>query len=344
MTTRKSAYVELVLASSRELFRDGKTAFFVLIFPFFFIAMFLGIGLLTKGGTYHVGVTPGPRQSELVTRLNGVQGIIAAPLGGPVPANPTSTGGNDAIVRDQGDRITVTVDTAKFGAVRPLRKGLSVGGDSRLEFRTTDGSVPFDPIKSALPSALFIALMSASFFGTATPMIALRQRGTLRMLSTTPLSRRKFVLAQMPVRLMLVTAQLLVVCVVAAVAGLLSVDSVAPGLVSGLLGALMLFGFGYLVAARLRNAEVANGLLALLMPVTMLLSGLFLPLDLMPGFLRAVSNILPTTYLVDALSHAFIKSPSAHGMLTDWLVLGLSAAVLATLAAWLFDWDAGDER
>jgi ABC-2 type transport system permease protein len=191
---------------------------------------------------------------------------------------------------------------------------------------------------------LFIALMSAAFFGTATPLIGLRQRGTLRMLSTTPLRRRTFILSQVPVRLLLVAVQLVIVGGIAALAGFLDLRDALPVLVSGLLGALMLFGFGYLIAARMRNAEVANGLLAVIMPVTMLFSGLFLPMALMPAVLKDIAEFLPTTYLVDSLSHSFTDSPSLHGIGVDWLVLAGSAIVLSLLAARLFNWDAGDER
>ncbi len=346
MSPRNSTFSHLVRTNSRELFRDGKTAFFVLIFPLFFMAMFLGMGLLTSGGSYHVAVAPGPGQHQLVDRLNHVSGLTVKELDQALPDQPRTLGGYDAIVQTEQGRPVVTVDAGKFGVVRGMRDALDNGQavSARSVFRTPDGGVPFDPVKASLPTALFIALMSAAFFGTATPLIGLRQRGTLRMLGTTPLQRQTFILAQAPVRLGLVMAQVVVVGAIAAACGFLSLGDALPVLVSGLLGALMLFGFGYLVAARMRNAEVANGLLAVLMPVTMLFSGLFLPMSLMPGALRAVAQALPTTYLVDALSHAFTGAPSQHGLAVDWLVLAGSAVLLALLAARLFSWDQGEEK
>ncbi|MDH6705284.1 ABC-2 type transport system permease protein [Kitasatospora sp. MAA19] len=346
MHPRKSTFSHLVRTNYRELFRDGKTAFFVLGFPLFFMALFLGMGFVMSGGSYHVAVAPGPGQHQVVDRLNHVKGLTVKELDQALPGQPRALGGYDAVVQPEEGRPVVTVDAGKFGVVRGMRDALDkgTGASAHSVFRTPDGGVPFDPVKASLPTVLFIALMSAAFFGTATPLIGLRQRGTLRMLGTTPLKRRTFILAQAPVRLGLVMAQVVVVGTIAAICGFLAPGDALPVLVSGLLGALMLFGFGYLVAARMRNAEVANGLLAVLMPVTMLFSGLFLPMELMPGPLRAVSQAFPTTYLVDALSHAFTGAPSLHGLAVDWLVLAGSAVLLALLAARLFSWDQGEER
>ncbi len=338
--TGRRAYGQLVRTSARELFRDGKTAFFVLVFPLFFLAMFVGIGLVSSGGSYRIGVTPGPDQARVVTALDRHKGFdgVAAPADG-----TTSLHGDDAVVVLTDHRATVLVDPGKFGSQRGIRSALSQAHVAYAQpFRTPDGGTPFDPVKASLPMGLLVALMSIAFFGTATPLITLRQRGTLRLLGMTPLRRRTFVLAQAPVRLGLVGVQLFVLGGAALALGLVRPGAVGGLLASGLSGAAMLFSFGYLVAARMRSAEIANGLLALVMPLTMFFGGLFLPLTLLPSAIGALARALPTTYLVDALNHELGGAASRYGMGMDYLVLLGSAVGFALLAARLFRWDQGE--
>jgi ABC-2 type transport system permease protein len=341
-----SAFRQLVLTNGRELLRDGRTAFFVLLFPLFFVALFAGMGQLVGGGTYHIAVGSGQAQQVLVHQLDQVNGFIVTPLHQQPPMPPRTLGGYDALIQVAGGRSVATVDPSKFGAVKGLRAALAAAGfhGSGAVLRTPDGSAPFDPLKASLSTFLLIALMSGAFFGTATPIIALRQKGTLRMLGTTPLRRRTFILAQMPVRLAIVAIQLAVLVIVAAALGFLPLADMGLVLITGLLGAVMFFGFGYVVAARMRSAEVANGLLALLMPIVLLFSGLFLPMDLMPGVLRAISSGLPTTYLADALGHFFTGAASAHGIAVDWGVLAGAAVIFAALATRFFSWDQKEAR
>jgi ABC-2 type transport system permease protein len=106
----------------------------------------------------------------------------------------------------------------------------------------------------------------------------------------------------------------------------------------------MLFAFGYLIAARMRNAEVVNGLLGILMPLLLFFSGLFLPLSMLPSALTTVSELLPTTYLVDALNHDLNEAAAAHSLTVDWSVLVAATVVFGGLAARLFRWDQGEDR
>ncbi|MFH8774365.1 MULTISPECIES: ABC transporter permease [unclassified Streptomyces] len=346
MSAAPSALREMVKTNARELFRDGKTAFFTLLFPLLFLAMFLGLGVLTSSGSYQIAVAPSTEQHQVVENLRRVEGFDAEGWKGAKAPSPRDLAGHDAIVWVSGREAKVVVDPARFGALKGIRSALTDSGvdESRIDFRTPDGGAPFDPLKAALPTGLLMALMSTAFFGTATPLVALRTRGTLRLLGTTPLSRATFVLAQAPVRLALVVVQLLVLGVVAVAMEFIPLADTVRLMGTGLLGAVMLFAFGYLIAARMRNAEVVNGLLGLLMPVVLFFSGLFLPMSMLPSAVTAVSDVLPTTYLVDALNHDLNKAASAHSLTTDWLILVVATVVFGGLAARLFRWDQGENR
>lgn len=340
------AFREMVKTNARELFRDGKTAFFTLAFPLLFLAMFLGLGTLAAGGSYRLAVTAAPEQPAVIENLKETAGFNAEAWKSEEPPKAGDLAGYDAIVGVSGDSAAVVIDPGKFGALKDIRSALSRSGiaEPKMTFRTPDGGAPFDPLKAALPTGLLMALMSIAFFGTATPLIALRARGTLRLLGTTPLNRMTFVLAQAPVRLALVALQLVVLGVAAVWMDFLPVAGTLRLMGTGLLGAVMLFAFGYLIAARMRNAEVVNGLLGLLMPIVLFSSGLFLPMDMLPSVVGSISRALPTSYLVDALNHDLNAAASVHSLAVDWLVLLAGALIFGGLAARLFRWDQGEER
>ncbi|MBT2454178.1 ABC transporter permease [Streptomyces sp. ISL-86] len=336
----------MVKTNSRELFRDGKTAFFTLAFPLLFLGMFLGLGTLAAGGSYRLAVTTSPEQPSVIESLKKTAGFNAEAWKAAELPEAGDLAGYDAIVSISGESATVTIDAGKFGALKDIRSSLSRSGISEpnMTFRTPDGGAPFDPLKAALPTGLLMALMSIAFFGTATPLIALRARGTLRLLGTTPLNRMTFVLAQAPVRLALVAVQLVLLGVVAVWMDFLPVAGTLRLMGTGLLGAVMLFAFGYLIASRMRNAEVVNGLLGLLMPIVLFTSGLFLPMGMLPSVVGTISRALPTSYLVDALNHDLNAAASVHSLAVDWLVLLAGALIFGGLAARLFRWDQGEER
>ncbi|MEV0113245.1 ABC transporter permease [Streptomyces sp. NPDC050844] len=346
MSAMTPAFRQMVKTNSRELFRDGKTAFFTLVFPLLFLAMFLGLGTLTAGSSYRMAVISTSEQKAPIDNLEKVDGFHVEMWKKAEPPRTGDLAGYDAIVSVTATSATVVIDSGKFGALKNLRSALSDSGisEAHMNFTTPEGGAPFDPLKAALPTGLLMALMSIAFFGTATPLIALRARGTLRLLGTTPLSRMTFVLAQAPVRLALVAAQLVILGVVAVWMDFLPPAGTLRLMGTGLLGAVMLFAFGYLIASRMRNAEVVNGLLGLLMPLVLFSSGLFLPMDMLPSIAETISNALPTTYLVDALNHDLNAAASAHSLTTDWLILLAGAAIFGGLAARLFRWDQGEER
>src|SRR5919197_5473883 len=81
-------------------------------------------------------------------------------------------------------------------------------------------------MKFSLPTATFFVLGSISFFGTVVPAVELRRRGTLRLLSTTPLRPGTFLLALAPVRLAVALLFIAVTLVVSRWFGLLEAGPV----------------------------------------------------------------------------------------------------------------------
>lgn len=247
-------YRELAVAQAREMFRDLKTLFTSVLYPFVILAIFLFAG----------SVTPGEH-----------------------PGGPSFT---------------------------------------TMSFAMT----------------LFICVGSVGFFGIATPLVALRERGTLRLLSTTPLRRATLLAAQAPSRVAVALGQLAVIIGIGVALGAITPGRIPMLLVSCLLGLAVFGALGYVVGGRAPSAEATSTVAAIGLVVLMFASGLVFPLDAMPGPVQAALRVLPTTYLGDLLSHFALGLPAKYPIALGVAVILGFAALLAAVAVRTFRWDAGE--
>jgi len=204
------------------------------------------------------------------------------------------------------------------------------------------GGQDFDGFRFGLPAVLVLAFGQLAFLGTATTMVQLRARGTLRLLALTPLRRLTFIAALVPARVAIAAFQLAIMAALAAATGFLELAQVGRLLVTCVLGLAMLFSLGFLLGGRLSSPEVASGALAGLLPVLLIASGILLPLSMLPAGVAAVADFLPFTYLGDAVRQDLVGGAPLHPIELDWLVMAGSAALFTLLAASTFRWDQGE--
>ncbi len=185
-----------------------------------------------------------------------------------------------------------------------------------------------------------MALMQLGLFATATPIVSLRQDQVLRRIGATPLPRWQWQVSQVALRMSIAIIQMVLLLGIGKIffqetiqGNLLAVLGIV------LLGASTFVGIGYLIAARADTVESTTGITQGLSMPMMFLSGLFFPISLLPGFLAPIVNILPLTYLADALRQILIDSTPAFPMSTDILVLAGWTIVTGLLAMRLFKWE-----
>jgi ABC-2 type transport system permease protein len=108
-----------------------------------------------------------------------------------------------------------------------------------------------------------------------------------------------------------------------------------------LIGILFSLGFAGLsniiaLATRSTDATIIIGNFILL-PL-LFASGAFAPTGLLPGWLKAIANVNPVNYGIEAARHLMLPSPwadrlTSHDLATDLLVIVVFDAVLVTIAA-----------
>jgi ABC-2 type transport system permease protein len=175
-----------------------------------------------------------------------------------------------------------------------------------------------------------LGLFGSTFVGFT--IIADWRAGVIERFRVTPVSR----LAIMTGRVLRDVVTLVVQAAVLVLVG------VAFGLRAPLAAVLFSFGFIVLVAIGLASLSYATGLLlksedafapmvnTVVVPL-LLLSGIFLPMTLGPGWLQGVARVSPFRYIIDAMREAY-RGQYFNTIVAEGLVV---AVVMAAVFLWL---------
>jgi ABC-2 type transport system permease protein len=210
-----------------------------------------------------------------------------------------------------------------------------------LLFFATVGIVPDiagRAVDFLLPGALALAVIATGLVNLGIATGYDRQYGILKRLGGAPIPRASVIAAKIAAVLAIEVAQLLLLVAVATVVlGWRPAQSASPllALAALLLGTAAFAGLGLLLAGALRaeaTLAVANGLfLAFLM-----LGGIVIPVDHLPGPIAALAGLLPAAALSDALRISF---GAAGDPATPLLILAAWAVAAMVLAIRTFRWE-----
>ena len=190
------------------------------------------------------------------------------------------------------------------------------------------------------PGLLCSSVMFAGLFGMGYAMARYRRNAFLKKLSTTPLSRGTFVLAQILGRGSLVAVQAALLLVVAILG--FGLHPTLGGAISAVLvcavGLFVFSGIGFALASVIETEAVVSDIISgLTLPFT-LFSGVFFPLDSLPKVLAEVCAWLPSTLMVDAVRSTLLYGAgfaTVGGKLCGLLLWG---AVTFGISVRLFRW------
>ena len=187
------------------------------------------------------------------------------------------------------------------------------------------------PVEVLLPGLLALAVISTSMVSLGIATAFERHYGVLKRLGSTPLPRAGLLAAKMLSVLVLEGVQAVLLVAIAVLAfGWAPAGRAGLALLALLLGTATFAGLGLLMAGSLRaeaTLAVANGLyLAFL-----LLGGIILPVDRLPGGLAELARLLPAAALSQALRATLAPGTGSAGsslaLLAGWAVLTTLAAV-----------------
>lgn len=357
--------ISLYIASLKEFTRDRMALFWTVAFPVLFIVLF---GLIFSGNSaasYNMGlvnldtgpvgqqlaatfghvsvlkVTTGTRDTELSALKSGQRDmvvIIPADTSAQVAAHQTA---NVQIYYDPSKTADAQIELSIVNqVVAAFNQGLTQVTPPLAVQPETVQSQTLRTVDFLVPGILAMALMQLGIFGTAQPLVSLREQQVLRRLGATPLPRWQLLAAQILNRLTIALVQ--TALIVGIGIGAFNVHMTGnPLLFVGLvvLGAVMFISLGYLVAAVSRTQDSASGISQAINFPMMFLSGVFFPLAVLPAFLLPVVRALPLTYLADAIRQVMVGSTPSFPIMTDVLIVAGWALGCMLLSIWLFRWE-----
>lgn len=172
------------------------------------------------------------------------------------------------------------------------------------------------------------------FLITAIAMQRERVSGTLERLMTTPISKLDLLAGYASAFSVAAAAQAAVACLVAFwLLGLNSAGSPALVVLIAILDAVLGVALGLLASAFARTEFQAVQFMPVIVLPQFFLCGLLVPRGQLPGWLEALSNVMPLSYAVDALQQVSTHTGATGLMWRDLAVVAAFAAVALILGA-----------
>lgn len=190
------------------------------------------------------------------------------------------------------------------------------------------------------PGVLSWGMANAALFGTAFTLMQWRRDDLLRLIRLTPARVGELGLSRLAISLVIGLAQMILFIGVAMlpVFGMRMNPHWPLALPLLMLAVAAFLSLGVIVGDVAKTPESVAAIANFIMVPMAFLSGAFVPLALMPSWIRTFSYALPLRYAGNGLVYAFSGQGSAGAYGIDCLALAVFAAVFAVIGLRLFRW------
>ena len=335
--------------------RDRSALFFSIVFPLMFLVLFGGlfadqstgkVDMIVVGDVGLIDAVPQGADSSFdatfeVTRTDDLDEAI----------DEVRKGDADVAIEQQGDTLI-----AHYTQTDPARAGITAGALQALVDGTNlavTGQPPtyaleiesveddsLSAIQYYTPGLLGWAVAMSAAFGAAATLQGWRQTKLLRRLQLAPVATRTVVGARVSVTLAVAMGQMAIFLGVGAAFFDLSLTGAwwmaVPLLV---VGTLCFMSIGLLAGALTKTQEGAvNASNFMVLPMAFL-SGSFFQLEGAPGWLQAISSVLPLKHLNEGMLDVMVRGEPWTAALLPMLYLAVFATVTTLVSARLFRWE-----
>lgn len=197
-----------------------------------------------------------------------------------------------------------------------------------------------DAITGVAAAILSYGTATTSLFGAAFALVQWRRDDILRLVRMTPTPLRSVLLARYLVSLTIAGLQVVLFSAVAVLPpfGLRPAASWPAALPVLALGVTAFLAIGVVIGSSTDTAEGVAAIANCVMVPMGFLSGAFVPVGLMPSWLRSVAALLPLHYLNSGVSAAISGNGVLAGSATACAGLGLFAVVFSVIGIRIFRW------
>ncbi len=195
-----------------------------------------------------------------------------------------------------------------------------------------------------VPGVVALSIMQLGIFSVVFALVQFRQQGVLRRLRAAPISPAHFLFAQVSTRLTISVLQTLILLTVGLLVFGVAVGDGGAGswllvTVLALVGGALFVTMGLAISGFAKTEEVAAPVTNLVAMPMMFLSGVFFPLDTLPGVVSAVTRFLPLTFLANAIRAVVTDGAGLADISSDLAGMGAWVVVVFLAAVRLFRWE-----
>ena len=355
MSSRTTAFKSLAVAMLKGFFRDKMAFFFAVIFPLMFLVLFGG--LLGGGGSSKIDVEQVGNVSVLDEAPKDVRAYLAKSLDihrttdEKAAIRKVRKGDTDAMIAQRGDTLVVRfsqADQVKAATVQGTFQAIVQSANIEVtgqqpKFVLESDQVEDDSLSTIqffTPGLMGWAIASGATFGAATNLVVWRKNGLLRRLRLAPIPTWAVVLARIAVSVAIAAVQAAIfIGVGVALFGLQLTGSwpmIIPLLVAG---TLSFMAIGLLSGAVSKSEEAAVGIANFVVLPMAFLSGSFFPLDGAPGWVTAISEVLPLKHLNEGMLDTMVRGEGPASAVMPIVILLGFAVVVTAIASRVFRWD-----
>ena len=220
--------------------------------------------------------------------------------------------------------------------VMSVKGGGEMSRPAQIEVRETFLFNQFQDYKLfMIPALIVIAITMMCGFLPALNIVSEKEKGTIEQINVTPVSKFAFIVCKMIPYLAVAYFMVFSCMLLARIAfGYGCAGSLLDISIFTLAHIIVMASFGLLVSNYSENAQQAMFIIWFFSMVFMLMSGIFTPVESMPGWAKAVSYANPLTYYADAMRGIVLKGSTLAdtwfdlvcllgigGLTTTWAVL-----------------------
>ncbi len=353
-----NAFRALLGTELRVFVRDKTTLFFTFLFPLIFILIFgflmggmgeaerasLGLFVSSDGDATALKEVLAETGLEEITHYETAEALEEA-----VGKRQVDLG----LIWD-GERLQFLYDPSRVQenyAFEQIAQGVSADFNLRhqglspvldVEMIHVGTAAATNWFNIAVPGIIAFSILSAGLFAVSGHITAMKERKILDRMIVTPMPPLALLSAVITIRLVVVYISTLVTLFVSiAVFGLTFSIDWFRYTVFVACATLGMMGFGTLIAMGVRRPSSASNIASALSMVMMFLSGIYFPIEFMPGFLRAISKALPLTYMAEAMR--FTTGVADMSLVRFWAIalslVGIAIVLLPFLARYVVSAD-----
>jgi ABC-2 type transport system permease protein len=221
--------------------------------------------------------------------------------------------------------------------LQEVNKGLAGARDTIFVEDESIVSESFDYIEFFIPGVIGLTVMTTVVFNIIFGEMENKQKGIIRKLSTTPITRGEWIFSNMVFQLFLALCSTVIILFVGYLVfgAVLYINIMVPIIL--ILEAFGFSGLAMLVTKMVKEASSASAIGNLITFPMMFLSGSFFPVESMPDFLKGVALILPLYYVNQGLREAMLFNNIAAAI-PHALVLLVFAGVVFIAGVFLTSW------